>query len=1088
MPNDASSADTKRNYRGTLNLPKTPFAMKANLVQNEPASLKRWAAMNLYQRTRDARKGSKTFVFHDGPPYANGDIHLGHLLNKCLKDFVVRSRTMEGFDTPYVPGWDCHGLPIEAKVMSDLIASGKIAKLAELPEDSRRIAVRKACQAYAEKYVKLQRGQMERLLTLADYEHPYLTMSPSFEGATIDLFADLVEQGIVFRQLKPVHWSIANQTALAEAELEYQDREDPSIYVDFEADDADAVYDAFDLPPVSEDDDEDEDNLIGMRPSARPSFMIWTTTPWTLPANLAIAVHPKFEYALARVDGNLTVVAKELLESVAKVGKAEDVTVIATTTGDRLVGLRYRHPLIDTNALSQTLSPQGRGQGEGLSSGAPAIHRIVPADYVTLDDGTGLVHTAPGHGVEDYQTGLRENLPIYCPVRDDGTYDSTAPDFVQGKTVWDANPLITDHLSKSGHLFHSFNFMHSYPHDWRSKTPVIFRATEQWFVGVDKPTARNGYSLRKLGLNYVGLPALWDERDPNEDAETKSYNDADEESLADEQAEVKKRLAEDGTTWPLDSDPAVHQQKVHSLFEKGAFLHTLEKIRFIPEWGRNRLRGMLKSRPDWCVSRQRAWGLPIPAFFQKDASGETVTLLTAASVRAVAKMFREKGSDAWFQMTPRELLAHYDIAKDPDAPKGINIDALEKSRDILDVWFESGSSWHSALRDRFGAEAFPVDLYLEGSDQHRGWFQSSLLIGLGATGRPPYNALLTHGFMVDKDGKKMSKSLGNALNVEDLLKNLGADVCRWWVATLAYENDIKVDPSYFDTAGEAYRKVRNTIRFLLSNLDDFTPCSADQGHSTRTGDCVAWTAFTPASIDAWALGEANKLSREVRAAYAACDFRAASSAIYDFCNDTLSAVYLAAVKDRLYCDAPDSERRRRTQSALWDIADLLCRLLAPILPHTADEAFRALHKIDDKATADSNAGACIHLHTFPGQRDADVFPVAADPAWTKVFALRDKALLALESAKKNNSVENPLDAGLVLADQNGDLANPDPVDLADLLGVSRVTVDGAAADIKVVDLREEPRCERSWKRDGTVKLRSDGGTLSDRDALAVGVA
>jgi isoleucyl-tRNA synthetase len=1021
MSNDASSADTKRNYRGTLNLPKTPFAMKANLVQNEPASLKRWAAMDLYNRTREARKGAKSFVFHDGPPYANGDIHLGHLLNKCLKDFVVRSRTMEGFDTPYVPGWDCHGLPIEAKVMSDLIASGKIAKLAELPEDTRRIAVRKACQAYAEKYVKLQRGQMERLLTLADYEHPYLTMAPSFEGATIDLFADLVEQGIVFRQLKPVHWSIANQTALAEAELEYQDREDPSIYVDFEADDADAVYDAFGLPPASDEDDENdenEDDIVGKRPSARPSFMIWTTTPWTLPANLAIAVHERFEYALARVDGNITVVAKELLESVSKIGKAEDVTVIATTTGDKLVGLRYRHPLIDTNALAQTLSPQGRGQGEGLSSGAPALHRIVPADYVTLEDGTGLVHTAPGHGVEDYQTGLRENLPIYCPVRDDGTYDSTAPEFVQGKTVWDANPLITDHLSKSGHLFHSFNFMHSYPHDWRSKTPVIFRATEQWFVGVDKPTARDKKSLRELAQGFIE-----------------------------------------------------------------------SQINFIPEWGRNRLRGMLESRPDWCVSRQRAWGLPIPAFFQKDAQGETVTLLTAASVRAVAKMFREKGSDAWFQMTPRELLAHYDIAKDPGAPANLNIDALEKSRDILDVWFESGSSWHSALRDRFGAEAFPVDLYLEGSDQHRGWFQSSLLIGLGATGRPPYNALLTHGFMVDKDGKKMSKSLGNALNVEDLLKNLGADVCRWWVATLAYENDIKVDPSYFDTAGEAYRKVRNTIRFLLSNLDDFTPCSADQGHSTRTGDCVAWTAFTPASIDAWALGEANKLSREVRAAYEACDFRAASSAIYDFCNDTLSAVYLAAVKDRLYCDAPNSERRRRTQSALWDIADLLCRLLAPILPHTADEAFRALHKIDDKATADSNAGACIHLHTFLGADPRnEVFPVAADPAWTKVFALRDKALLALEAAKKNNSVENPLDAALVLPDQNGDLANFDPVDLADLLGVSRITVDGAATDIKVVDLREEPRCERSWKRDGTVKLRSDGGMLSDRDALAVGVA
>jgi isoleucyl-tRNA synthetase len=1016
---------TKRNYRDTLNLPKTPFPMKANLVQNEPASLKRWSSINIYERTREARNGARTFVFHDGPPYANGDIHLGHLLNKCLKDFVVRTRTMEGFDTPYVPGWDCHGLPIEAKVMTDLISSGKIAKLADLPEDTRRMAVRKACQAYAEKYVKLQRGQMERLLTLADYEHPYLTMSPSFEGATIELFAELVAQGIVYRQLKPVHWSIANQTALAEAELEYQDREDPSIYVDFEADDADAVYDAFGLPPSSDDDD-DEDNEsggIGKRPGARPSFMIWTTTPWTLPANLAIAVHPKFEYALARIDGNYTVVAKELLETVAKIGKAEDVTVIATTTGDKLVGLRYRHPFVDGGALASALHPLPVGEGgvrprgSTPGEGAPVLHRVVAADYVTLEDGTGLVHTAPGHGVEDYQTGLRENLPIYCPVQDDGTYDRTAPEFVQGKTVWDANPVITDRLSKSGHLFHAFNFMHSYPHDWRSKTPVIFRATEQWFIGVDRPTNRDKKSLRELALSFIE-----------------------------------------------------------------------SNINFIPEWGRNRLRGMLDSRPDWCISRQRAWGLPIPAFFQKNAQGDTVTLLTAASVRAVAKVFRDKGSDAWFQLAPKDLLAHYDLASDPDAPKNINLDSLEKSRDILDVWFESGSSWHSALRDRFGDDAFPVELYLEGSDQHRGWFQSSLLVGLGATGRPPYKGLLTHGFMVDKDGKKMSKSLGNALNVEDLLKNYGADVCRWWVASLAYESDIKVDPSFFETAGESYRKVRNTIRFLLSNLDDFTPCKPEEGHSTRKGDCVAWSAFTPHSIDAWALGQANELSKEVRAAYDACDFRAASLAIYDFCNDTLSAVYLAAVKDRLYCDAPNSERRRRTQSALYDIADLLCRLLAPLLPHTADEAFRALHKIDDKASADSSAGACIHLHTFLGaEAKSDVFPVKADATWGKVFAIRDKALLALETAKKNNSVENPLDAALVLPDADRFLAHYDPVDLADLMGVSRVTLDANATDAKVIDLRNEPRCERSWKRDGTVKPRSDGGMLSERDALAVGV-
>ena len=1003
----AASAE-KRSYRDSLNLPKTPFSMKANLVQNEPASMKRWSSINLYSRTREARAGAPTFVFHDGPPYANGDIHLGHLLNKCLKDFVVRSRTMEGYDTPYIPGWDCHGLPIEHKVMTDLVSTGKIAKLADLPEDTRRMAVRKACQAYAEKYVKLQRGQMERLLTLADYENPYLTMSPSFEGATIELFATLVEQGLVFRQLKPVHWSIANQTALAEAELEYQDREDPSIYVDFEALDPDAVYDAFGLPASSDDDDDDAPS----RPTQRPSFMIWTTTPWTLPANLAIAVHPRYEYALVRLDGNLTILAKELVETVTKIGKAEDIEILATTTGDKLVGLRYRHPFVDGAALSRTLPPSRsrEGQGEGLP-----LHRVVAADYVTLEDGTGLVHTAPGHGVEDYQTGLRENLPVYCPVRDDGTYDDSAPDFVRGKTVWDANPVVVEHLRASGHLFHAFNFMHSYPHDWRSKTPVIFRATEQWFIGVDRATTRDKKSLRELAMTAAS-----------------------------------------------------------------------DSLKFIPEWGRNRLRGMLESRPDWCVSRQRAWGLPIPAFFQKNADDSTTTLLTPASVRAVAEVFREKGSDAWFQLSARDLLAHYDYAGDKDAPKGLNLDALDKSRDILDVWFESGSSWHSAMRERLGDAGFPVALYLEGSDQHRGWFQSSLLCGLGGTGRPPFEAVLTHGFMVDKDGKKMSKSLGNALNVEELLKNFGADVCRWWVSTLAYENDIKVDLSFFETAGESYRKVRNTIRFLLSNLDDFTPCPAEQGHSTRTGDCVAWTDFTPTGIDSWALAQANDLSKEVRAAYDRFDFKGASSAIYDFCNDTLSAVYLAAVKDRLYCDAPDSPRRRRTQSALWDIADLLCRLLAPVMPHTADEAFRALHKIDDKASAESASGACVHLHTFPGQRKADVFPVSADERWKQVFAAREKGLMALETAKKSGGgVENPLDAGLALPDPEGALAHFDPVDLADLLGVSRVTLDASATDAKVIDLRDEPRCERSWKRDGTVKQRPDGGMLSERDWIAV---
>ncbi len=967
----------ERNYRKTLNLPQTAFPMKANLVQNEPASVKRWKAEGVYAQLRaQAAAGARTerFLFHDGPPYANGSIHLGHLLNKCLKDFVVRTQSMAGRDCPFVPGWDCHGLPIEHKVMTEMMASGKAEKLRSLEEDVRRMAVRKACQAAAEKFQKLQAGQMERLLTIGDYDHPYMTMLPEYEGAVLEVFADLVEQGLVYRDLKPVHWSIANETALAEAELEYYDREDPSVYVEFEAADRGAVEKAFGL----------EADALGRT----PTFMIWTTTPWTLPANLAIAVHDRLSYSLVEIDGSITVLATELVESVAKRARAETVRTIATATGDRLIGLAYRHPFVDGAALAKRLGAK-----------AP-LHRIVAADYVTVEDGTGLVHTAPGHGAEDYRTGLKENIPIYCPVRNDGTYDDTVPDWIRGKTVWDANPVVTEHLRDSGHLFHDERFTHSYPHDWRGKSPVIFRATEQWFVSVEKPAKREKKSLRQSALDS-----------------------------------------------------------------------TARGVAFVPEWGRNRMRGMLETRPDWCISRQRAWGLPLPAFFAPDGRA----LLTPASVRAVAQAVREKGSDCWFTENPAQLLRHYDAAKDPDAPKGLDVASLVKGGDILDVWFESGSSWNAVMRERSGrggsGRDYPVDLYLEGSDQHRGWFQSSLLCALGATGVAPYRTLLTHGFIVDKDGRKMSKSIGNTIEVEDLLRDFGADVCRWWVATLAYENDIKVDKSFIETAGEAYRKVRNTLRFMLSNLFDFTPCGAGEN-----GMCVDLKSIPSTSIDAWALSKFDALSREVREAYDRFDFRAAAAAIYEFCNDAMSANYLGAVKDRLYCDRPDSPRRRTTQTVLWDIADGLCRLLAPILPHTADEAWRALRR----AEAPSET---VHLHAY-----LEEFGVPAHEGWENAMQARDAALLALETVRKGGGVENPLDAAVVLPDPEAVLVKFDRADLADLIGVSRVELDPGLKAPQVLDLRAEPRCERSWKRDGTVRRRSDGGMLSDRDAQAVGAA
>ena len=484
-------------------------------------------------------------------------------------------------------------------------------------------------------------------------------------------------------------------------------------------------------------------------------------------------------------------------------------------------------------------------------------------------------------------------------------------------------------------------------------------------------------------------------------------------------------------------------------------------VRFVPEWGRNRMRGMLESRPDWCISRQRAWGLPIPAFYT--CEGEVV--LTPSSVRAIAKRFREKGSDAWFTEDAPTLLQHW------DNPQKLDLSTLRKGQDIFDVWFESGSSWNAVMRERSNGKDFPVDLYLEGSDQHRGWFQLSLLPGLGVMGVPPFRSVLTHGFMVDKDGKKMSKSLGNALDVDELVKMFGADVCRWWIGTISYEHDIKADLSFFQTAGESYRKVRNTLRFMLSNLDDFKACT----ETCHDGQCVALKDFGATSIDAWVLGAFDELNAQVREAYAAYHFQKATSLIYNFCNDTLSAVYLAAVKDRLYCDKVDSTRRRRTQTTLWDLTDGLCRLLAPVMPHTADEAWRALHRLGE------SDGRSVHASRFP-----EAMRPGADARWGRVMAERDRALQELEKVRAAGDLENPLDAGMVWPDAKGELRGFDPADLADLLGVSRVTI-GKGEPFEVVDLRGEPRCERSWKRDGTVKARSDGGVLSDRDAEAVGV-
>ncbi|WP_432798144.1 isoleucine--tRNA ligase [Poriferisphaera sp. WC338] len=943
-------AEEKKNYKKTLNLPKTAFAMKANLVQNEPASMKRWDKAKLYNQLRtqatEEKFKSGSFIFHDGPPYANGDIHLGHLLNKVLKDLVVRSRGMMGFDTPYTPGWDCHGLPIEHKVMQEL---GDKAK------EMQPIQIRRKCKTYAEKFVKLQKGQMQRLLTLADYDDPYLTMLPRYEKGVLEVFAGLVEKGIVFRALKPVHWSVENQTALAEAELEYYDKEDTSVFVNF-----------------------------AIEGRENEHLMIWTTTPWTLPANMAVAVHERYEYGKFKLpNGSTTILALELAEKVLASGGIEDATPIETFKGKDLLNLTYKQPFT------------------GKSS------RVVHAEYVTLEDGTGMVHTATGHGAEDYQTGLREGIETYCPVKPDGTYDDTAPDWLVGKSIWEGNDLVVEYLRKEGSLFHDHKFMHSYPHDWRGKSPVIFRATEQWFVGVDKPYDHDAEGLRHAAETITG------------------------------------------------------------------------DVNFIPDWGRNRMRGMLESRPDWCISRQRSWGLPIPAFYNAD--GEP--LLTTASIKAVADGFGKHGSDSWFVVESNQLLESYDVAADPDAPAWAKeagaLDNLTKGKDTFDVWFESGSSWNAVMREGWAdkqskrdgeSEAFPTDLYLEGSDQHRGWFQHSLLPAVAIHGESPFKTVLTHGFMVDKNGHKMSKSLGNTLNVEDLMKEFGADVCRWWVCTLNTDNDIKVDESYFKVAGEEYRKIRNTIRFLLSNLSDFDPKT----------DEYAYSADDAYSIDAWAMKQYVEMASKATKDYEGYRFRALSRDIFNFCNDTLSSVYLSAVKDRLYCDKTDSPRRRRTQSAMYRIASGLIRLISPIMPHTADEAWRALHNAEPKSDM------CVHLKRFPSLNSCNTIACVATNEWESVMAARDTVMKTLEDFRQEASIDNPLDLGITWDKIEGaDLGAFAADDLADLFGVSRFTVGDT---VRINDLRDQPRCDRSWKRDGTVKERSDSGMLSDRDALAMGLA
>jgi isoleucyl-tRNA synthetase len=907
--------------KSTLNLPKTDFPMKANLPQSEPKRVETWTRDDLYRKVRQARKGRPLFVLHDGPPYANGEVHLGTALNKILKDLVVRSRAMAGFDAPYLPGWDCHGLPIELQVDR---------RLGARKQELSPVAFRRECRAHAEKYLELQRRDFIRLGILGEWQNPYLTMQPSYQAQIVRELATFAEKGLVYKAKKSVHWCISCRTALAEAEVEYDEHHtSPSIDVRF---------------PLT---GEDRDTLAERFPALAGKnvfTVIWTTTPWTLPANLAVALHPDAEYAFYAVPGtdDAWLLAKATRDvalarwTKAAVGEPARLgDVVAEAKGAELEGLRFRHPWIDRHS------------------------KVVLGDYVTLDTGTGIVHTAPGHGWDDYLTGVKYGLDIYCPVDEGGRFARDVERFA-GKKVFDANPEIVAFARDLGVLVASGKETHSYPICWRCKNPIIFRATEQWFIGLDKD-----------GLRERALEAI-------------------------------------------------------------------KQVRWYPAWGEERISNMIATRPDWCISRQRLWGVPIPAFYCKGC-GEV--LLTAELARQVASLFERESADAWYDRDAKALL--------PDGFRCPRCSGTEfdKERDILDVWFDSGSS-HAAVLGHRPDLPWPADVYLEGSDQHRGWFHSSLLIGVGTRGCAPYRQVITHGFTVDAEGKKISKSAGNDVDTKQLINAYGAEVLRLWTMMVDYREDQRYSDEIIKRVAEAYRKVRNTCRYLVSNLHDYDPAQ----------HAVAESGLD--ELDRYALARHRQFVARVVRAYDAYDFHVVYHQLVQYCAVDLSAFYLDVLKDRLYCDAADAPRRRSAQTVLYRVALDLARLMAPGLPFTADEVWPYIpgEKQDS-----------VHMAVFPKPEPAD------DPLlsrWDSLLEVRAAVTKALEEARAAKRIASSLESKLLLRARPELLAAlraheeksaAFPGNLANLFIVSKVVLQESDGAVAVEVARAEgAKCERCW--------------------------